>query len=913
MANMVEASVLKLFDAFMNALVNLSLLDKNAGELRQKTDHLRAIRIDMTSLAQGSGRLTRPVMDWIDSVDALSDEVDRLLSALDRSGTGCLCCLSHFKLGLSTAEKLREVRLRISQSHNLGVLVGVNLPDSSSILLGRERTLAAIRDYLGADNVWVVGIYGMGGSGKTTLLKRINNQLLAAGEACLFDALLWVTVSSEPDVRRIQDAIGSQLGLHLSPNSGDSGLVERAGILFRALKSRKFLLLLDDLWAPLNLAEIGIPHPTSQRGSKITFTTRSLRVCAHMDADVKVTVKPLDMEASWMLFGASVGTKVDLLRPPILPLARRIVEMCGGLPLALIVAGRAMAEAKTVHEWEHASSMFGKSADGFQGMDRVLSLLKLSYDRLQDEQLRQCFLYCSLFSEGHPIPIEELIDYWVAEGFLEDTRVPEDMDAARSRGHFVVERLKSVSLLESDAGEDGEIYVTMHDIVREMALWITSSGEQSSLLLTPGSTPRSDVVRIAVVSDDRSAEYLTSESLGCPNLLTLLFHQNTHIHHIPIAFFSLMPLLRVLDLSGTRIRALPEGIASLTQLRFLNLSDTFLRTLPTHFGRLANLRQLNLRHTIQLETISSREILSLSRLQKLDLYNSAFYWSKGSDGDGGGQSISLEDLNHLPCLNDLRLNVKCSSVLVEILKSAHLSKIIRYLTLQRIEDLSHVSLNFNAMIRLRRLGIEDCSGLQELTLSGGAPSSLEFLSFVRLSITNLVILEPSLRSLKQLHILSCHTLKDLNSVHQLPHLQSIDLRVCNGLEVLVPSAADGDSTIFPQLKKISLYALANFKCICPRPLLLPRIEYLEVYGCPMFMKLPLDYHSANNIKQIVGTRKWWDALQWDEDRTKWKFHPFFRDPWQEEEEEEREQLEQEEKALELEKGQAESTVEREIE
>ncbi|MQL81674.1 hypothetical protein Taro_014132 [Colocasia esculenta] len=374
--------------------------------------------------------------------------------------------------------------------------------------------------------------------------------------------------------------------------------------------------------------------------------------------------------------------------------------------------------------------------------------------------------------------------------------------------------------------------------------------------------------------------------------------------HILTTFFSWMPFLRVLDLSGTKIRVLPEEIGLLTELRYFNLSDTLLSELPTYIGRLVNLGQLDLSDTGQLETIPRTTALCAS-LEKLDLSNSVHRWPEESDEHREEGRISLKDLGLLPKLNDLRL--------CEISAwSNSLPRTISYLTMQHIEDLSQSLLEFNAMIRLRGLCVEVCSGLLELTFGSGEFCSLGVLSFSRLSITKIDIMETSLQSLKQLHILGCHALKDLTLVYQLPHLQSIELRDCFGLEVLISSAADDDSAIFPQMTRITLYALANLRCICHRPLLLPQMEYLEVYGCPMLMKLPLESRSACNIKQIVGAQGWWDMLQWDEDKTKIKFLPFFKDPWKKCKNKKRNKNKKR-KGPELEKDQASITVERERE
>ncbi|MQL81670.1 hypothetical protein Taro_014137 [Colocasia esculenta] len=350
-----------------------------------------------------------------------------------------------------------------------------------------------------------------------------------------------------------------------------------------------------------------------------------------------------------------------------------------------------------------------------------------------------------------------------------------------------------------------------------------------------------------------------------------------------------------------------EEIGLLTKLRYLNLSDIFFPTLPTCIGRLVKLGQLDLSDTGQLETIPRTTIVCTS-LEKLDLYSSGYSWPEEYDEDCGEGGISLKDLGLLPKLNDLKFNVKSLSVLGKIWSNS-LARTISYLTLQHIDDLSQSPLHFNAMITVRRLSIEDCSSLLKLTF-GGELCSLGVLSFARLFITKIDSMETSLQSLKQLHIVGCHALKDLTLV-QLPHLQCIELCDCCDLEVLISSTTDYDSAIFPQLKRITLHALAKFRCICHRPLLLPQMECLEVYGCPMLLKLPLESGSACNIKQIVGAQGWWDMLQWDEDKIKMKFLPFFKDSWKKYENKKRNKNKK--RGLELEKDQANSTVERERE
>ncbi|MQL92356.1 hypothetical protein Taro_024978 [Colocasia esculenta] len=109
----------------------------------------------------------------------------------------------------------------------------------------------------------------------------------------------------------------------------------------------------------------------------------------------------------------------------VLQLARAVVAECGGLPLALIVVGRALASKKTAQEWQHALTSLQRWSPGM--MEKVLSRLRFSFDNLRDDTLRFCFLYCSLFPEDYSIRKAVLVDYWVGEGFLDEDAADEEI------------------------------------------------------------------------------------------------------------------------------------------------------------------------------------------------------------------------------------------------------------------------------------------------------------------------------------------------------------------------------------------------------------------------------------------------------------------------------------------------------
>ncbi|CDY37117.1 BnaC06g03820D [Brassica napus] len=89
-----------------------------------------------------------------------------------------------------------------------------------------------------------------------------------------------------------------------------------------------------------------------------------------------------------------------------------------------------------VHEWRDAIEVLSTESHEFPGMEeKILSVLKFSYDGLETEKMKSCFLYCSLFPEDYQIEKEDLIEYWISEGFIKGER---DEDGSNNKGHVII-------------------------------------------------------------------------------------------------------------------------------------------------------------------------------------------------------------------------------------------------------------------------------------------------------------------------------------------------------------------------------------------------------------------------------------------------------------------------------------------
>ena len=110
----------------------------------------------------------------------------------------------------------------------------------------RSHILTDVLEALKNPNITRIGLYGMGGIGKTMLVKEVLKQ---AERDKLFNKYLFVVVSNPPNEEEIQREIAGKLGLTLDVESKS----EKADLLCKRLLDEKILLVMDDIWKPIDL------------------------------------------------------------------------------------------------------------------------------------------------------------------------------------------------------------------------------------------------------------------------------------------------------------------------------------------------------------------------------------------------------------------------------------------------------------------------------------------------------------------------------------------------------------------------------------------------------------------------------------------------------------------------------------
>ncbi|KAH1063499.1 hypothetical protein J1N35_028486, partial [Gossypium stocksii] len=176
-------------------------------------------------------------------------------------------------------EKTQEMKEFLDKAPNASEGLAMDgpsggLPLPSSELVGEEATRKEIWACLMQEEVKKIDVWGMGGVGKTTIMKHIHNDLLKERS---FKRVIWVTISKEFNVMKVQDNIASALKSKKYLDKEEDKL-RRAAILSEMLKKAgKHVLILDDVWDKVSLEEVGIPEPSGSNGCKLVLTTRSER------------------------------------------------------------------------------------------------------------------------------------------------------------------------------------------------------------------------------------------------------------------------------------------------------------------------------------------------------------------------------------------------------------------------------------------------------------------------------------------------------------------------------------------------------------------------------------------------------------------------------------------------------------
>lgn len=518
-----------------------------------------------------------------------------------------------------------------------------------------------------------ISVIGMAGVGKTTLAKSVYKMVNDRKD--VYDLVAWVCVSENFNEQEILVEILE----HFSGSGSAVGAINSMNVLLQELvnkiENKKFLLILDDVWnrdskkwEDLKTRLLTIPGLEKQRGDimrgttsvtkiSVLITTRDEEAASVLEKSIpmgRYCVKPLSKDFCWSIIKGMVlrSSSFDKCLPWNLEvIGQDIARKCGGVPLVASVIGGTLSRHIEVDKWLRI-----RANDAWEDRNKILSILKISFDHLRPP-LRKCFSYCSLFPKDFVIDKDDLIQLWMAQGFLyqsnESTKTMEEV------GEEYLDELLSYSLFQDvtrDHHDGSIISFKMHDIVHDLALFV-SEGE--TLIWEPGLS----------INDDSNIRHLRVKGKippTIPRCVARRLHSLFLDADVLVSMPSNFKTLRCLRLQGANTKALPATLGKLKHLKYLNISDNGIRALPQPFSKLYNLQTLkllncyyheklpigftnliSLRHinvtykehlVDQLPSILSRGIGRLTSLQKLPvtLYDL-----------GGDNGCRINELGHL--------------------------------------------------------------------------------------------------------------------------------------------------------------------------------------------------------------------------------------------------------------------------
>lgn len=457
-------------------------------------------------------------------------------------------------------ERIEQVASGVSEALSLPRSIRSNNCNTmtSSIIHGKiigrdfksQQLVTALTSSQDENPVSVVSIVGVGGIGKTALAQHVYNDTRITEN---FNVRMWISVTYLFDELRITKEMLESASSSRFRHDGTTNFNRLQVALTARLASKRFLLVLDDVWNNDNITiaieqenwqKLLAPLKGGAKGSKILLTTRSRMVAEMLQSSYIICLEALLVNDCWSLIKSCMFDETSHnINSQLENIGRKIAETLSGLPIAAKVVAR---------------------------------------------HLKQCFAYCSIFPRGWEFEAEQLILQWIAQGFVH----PDGCRRMEDIGKEYINDLcnKSFAIQKKEFVS----YYVMPPVIYELAKAVAT---EECFRIGDDEWTRipSSVRHLSVHLDSLSA---LDDTIPYTNLRTLIFLTSNTVApikaSIPQVVLDNVKSLRVLDLSPCMMDRLPDSIRQCVHLRYLNISSTTITTLPEFLCKLYHLQVLNL-------------------------------------------------------------------------------------------------------------------------------------------------------------------------------------------------------------------------------------------------------------------------------------------------------------------------------
>ncbi|KAH0720661.1 hypothetical protein KY285_005528 [Solanum tuberosum] len=797
--------------------------------------------------------------------------------------------ISHTAFKSKMSRKIKNINEELRVINQLAKDLGLQslIVSSQQILPFRETdSLVVASDVVGRDNdvaeikekmlnmrdevvLCTIPVVGMGGLGKTTVAKRIFNDEEIEKH---FEKRVWLCLPEMSETKSFLEQILQSLTERKLE-------VQTRDIIVKKLRDevggKRYLLVLDDLW------RVDLPvwdefvdslrGVNTSRGNCILVTTRMKQVASTVAVDVRVLGK-LAEDHCWSIFKQRAFVDGEVPEEMV-NMESRIVEICQGLPLAASVLG-GLLRNKERHEWQ--AILDGNPlvvGEDDNGENRIMKILKLSYDYLPSPHLKKCFAYFAMFPKDFKFEKDQLIQLWMAEGFLrpcQETPVMEDV------GNKFFQLLLQNSLLQ-DVNLDEHNNIThykMHDLVHDLAADIFKSK-----LFVSKSVGGENLSQVRYFGWDSPSDQI--DKIIEPGRLSTLFSRSNYITNDMLLSFQ---FLRVLNLSSSGIEELSASIGKLIYLRYLDLSNTNIKALPNSICKLYNLQTFRVNYCCSLMEFPDKmgNMISLRHIYYRSNYPTWRSWC--IINEHFQMPLNMRQLTCLQTLQFFKVGLEKGRRIEELghLKNLRGELMINNLQLVRNrKEAGRAYLQEKPNIcKLAYLWSDDESEDREINdeyvLDGLQPHpNLKTLVVVNYLGTRFPswLSEESLTNLVKLKLSGCKRCKEIPSLGQLKLLQHLELIGFHELECIGPTfygvevnnnGSSNNNTniqVFPLLKELvlrNMSSLTEWKEVQLLPTgnhgrdgvgvrIFPALEKLRISSCPLLKSTPNQFEILHEV------------------------------------------------------------------